>query len=91
MRVSIIIIGLCTMAASLYPTTGHTQNPEDVRISLQLDHASLTETLHRIEELTPFKFLAKAEDVENEKDITLAVTNQSVASILQLVFRGRDI
>ena len=91
MRVSIIIIGLCTVAASLYAKVGHTQNPEDVRISLQLNHASLKETLHRIEELTPFKFLAKAEDVEKEQDITLAVNNQSVASILQLVFRGRDI
>lgn len=91
MRVSIIMMGLCTMAASLYAKVGHAQNPDEVRISLQLNHVTLKETLHRIEELTPFKFLAKAEDVEKEQDITLAVKDQSVTSILQLVFKGRNI
>ncbi|HEY6899307.1 MAG TPA: TonB-dependent receptor [Puia sp.] len=91
MRVSIIMMGLCTMAASLYAKVGHAQKLEDVRISLQLNHVSLKETLHQIEELTPFKFLARAEDVEKEQDITVAVKNQSVTKILQLVFRGRDI
>jgi hypothetical protein len=91
MRVSIIMMGLCTIAASLYAKAGYAQNPDEVRISLQLNHASLKETLHRIEELTPFKFLARAEDVEKEQDITLTAKNQSVTSILQLVFKGRNI
>src|ERR1051325_8187128 len=43
MRVSIIMMGLCTMAASLYAKVGHAQKLEDVRISLQLNHVSLKE------------------------------------------------
>jgi len=91
MRVSIIMMGLFTFAASLYAKTGHSQNPQEVKISLQLSNASLKETLQKIEALTPFKFLAKAEDIEKEQDITLAVKDQSVTRVLQLVFKGRNI
>ncbi|WP_431209639.1 hypothetical protein ACQ86N_26270 [Puia sp. P3] len=37
----------------------------------------MKDALHEIESRTPFKFLARAEDVEQQRDITLAVKDQS--------------
>ena len=91
MRVSIFVMGFLTLMASLYAKEGRSQNPDDIKISIKLDHASLKETIRRIEALTPFKFLASAEDVEREKDITLTVKDQSVSKVLQLIFKGRNI
>jgi TonB-dependent receptor-like protein/carboxypeptidase-like protein len=91
MRVSVFMMGFFTLMASLYAGEGRSQNPEDIRISLKLEHASLKETLKQIETLTPFKFLASADDVEREGDITLSVKDQPVRRVLQMVFKGRNI
>ena len=91
MRVSIIMMGLLTMVASLYAKTGRAQKLEEVKVSLQLSHVTLTEAMQRIEALTPFKFLAKAEDIENEKDISLSVKDMPANKVLRLLFKGRNI
>src|SRR5438128_158410 len=83
MRVSIIMMGLFTMVASLYAKTGRAQKLEEVRVSLQLSHVTLTEAMQRVEALTPFKFLAKAEDIENEKDISLSVKDMPANKVLR--------
>ena len=64
---------------------------EDVKITLQLNHASLREAIEKIEALTPFKFLARAEDIENEKNISLDVRRQSLQIILSQVLKGRGL
>jgi len=51
----------------------------------------MREALREIESRTPFKFLARAEDVEQQQDITLAVKNQSVAKTLQILFKRRNL
>ena len=79
------------MAVSLSARVGYSQRVEDVKISIRLDHSSMKEAIREIERLTPFKFLARAEDVEPEQDINLDVKNQSVASILQTILKGRDL
>jgi len=91
MRVSIFVAGLLTLTASLWAKLGYTQRLEDVKITLQLNHASMTEALRAIESKTPFKFLARAEDVEPLQDITLAVKDQPVADVLPTLFKGRHL
>jgi hypothetical protein len=91
MRVQIIIAGLMTMAATLSVKPSYSQRLEDVKISIRLSHSTMKDVIHEIETLTPFKFLARAEDIESERDITLDEKNQSVARILQVVLRGRNL
>src|SRR5262249_32498330 len=83
MRVSMIMAGLMTMVASLSAKSGYTQRVEDVKISIRLNHSTMKDAIREIEMLTPFKFLARAEDIESEQDITLDAKDQSVARILQ--------
>lgn len=75
----------------LLPSYCLSQRMEDVRISLQLKDVSLRTVMQRIESLTPFKFLAKAEDVENVLHINVNVTNQPVHSILEKILSGRSL
>ena len=79
------------MALSLSARVSYSQRVEDVKISIRLDHSSMKDAIREIERLTPFKFLARAEDVEPEQDINLDVKNRSVASILQTILKGRDL
>ena len=90
-RVSFFMAGLLTLMASLPAKSGYAQRLEDVKITLQLNHASMTEALREIESRTPFKFLARAEDIEHQQDITLAVKDQSVAKVLETLFSGRNL
>ena len=91
MRVSIFMVGLLTLTASLSAKSGYAQRLEDVRITLQLNHASMKEALREIESRTPFKFLARAEDVEPLQDITLAIKDQPVVDVLTTLFKGRHL
>ncbi|MDP4253258.1 MAG: TonB-dependent receptor [Bacteroidota bacterium] len=91
MRVSVFLAGLMTMLASLSSSVGHAQRVEEVNISIRLIHSSMNEAILEIERLTPFKFLARAEDVEGEQNINLDVKNQSVASILMAILKGRGL
>ena len=70
----------------------HAQRIEDVRISLDLEDVSLKTAIKRIETLTPFKFLAKADDIENVFHITINVRNEPVHDVLKkiLTTRGLD-
>jgi hypothetical protein len=67
------------------------QQLENVRISLQLQDVYLHTLIQHIEALTPFRFLAKAEDIEKEKHISIQVVNQSVSEILNQVMMGRNL
>src|SRR5579872_3274578 len=91
MRVSIFLVGLLTLTASFSAKSAFAQRLEDVKITLQLNHASMKEALGEIERLTVFKFLARAEDVEGHQDITLDVKNESVAKILQTLFKAQHL
>ena len=64
---------------------------ENVRISLQLNDVSLHTVIQQIESLTPFRFLAKAEDIEREAHISIQATNQPVSDILKQVLTGRNL
>lgn len=88
MRVSTFIIGLLILTAA---QPAHAQSLDAVKITLRLDHASMKEALRQIEKLSPFKFLASAEDVEHHNDISLAVKNESVANILQTLLKGTNL
>ena len=61
------------------------------RISLQLKQSSLKDAIQRIESLTPFKFLARAEDVENISGISLDAKDQPLNVILLLILKGRGL
>jgi hypothetical protein len=75
----------------LLPFIGSAQQMEDVRISLQLHDVSLQTVIQRIEALTPFRFQAKAEDIEREAHISIQATNQSVSDILKQVLTSRNL
>lgn len=73
------------------PFTGSAQQIENVRISLQLQDVSLLTVIQRIESLTPFRFLARAEDIELEVHISVQANNQSVSDILKQLLTARNL
>src|SRR5215204_3218929 len=75
----------------LLPLLGWSQRMEEVRISLQLQDVSLQTALQRIEAASPFRFGAKAEDIEGEKGITINASHLSVYEILRQVLAGRNL
>jgi len=67
------------------------QRIEDTRITLQLKDVPLKDAIRQIENLTPFKFLAKAEDIENEFHVTIDARDQPLNKILETIFSGRNL
>ncbi|MCU7550681.1 TonB-dependent receptor [Chitinophagaceae bacterium LB-8] len=73
----------------LLPFNGMSQKMEDVRINLQLNDVSLKDAIRSIEAVTPFKFLAKAEDIEQELHIHINASNEPLNKVLDKIFTGR--
>jgi hypothetical protein len=75
----------------LVPFVASTQQMDNVPISLDLRNVSLKTVIQRIESLTPFRFLGKAEDIERENNISIQAANQSVDAILRQALKGRSL
>ena len=67
------------------------QKIEDTRLTMELKNGSLKEAIKMIEELTPFRFLAKAEDIEGQVNITISAQNQPLDKILTRLLEGRNL
>ncbi|MHA4807518.1 hypothetical protein ACX0G9_05410 [Flavitalea flava] len=87
----IMILLLLITVFAIFPWDARAQRMTDVKISLELDHATLKDVIEIIEALTPFTFVAKAEDVEKEKDISLNAKNKSLTSLLLLILKDRGL
>ena len=70
---------------------GVCQDIHYVKISIQLKNASLHEAFRQIEKQSDFKFLANAEDIENENNVTVDVSDVSIAKILERILSGRGL
>ena len=70
---------------------GVCQDIHDVKINIQLKNASLHEAFRQIEQQSVFKFLANAEDIEKENNVTINVSNVSIANILERILSGRGL
>ncbi len=75
----------------LLPFISSAQQLENVRVSLELHDVSLHTLIQQIESLTPFRFLASAEDIEREDHISVKAINQSVSDILKQVLSSRSL
>jgi hypothetical protein len=67
------------------------QKIEDTRLTIEVTNSSLKEIIKVIEGLTPFRFLAKAEDIEGQTNITLHLENQPLDKILTQALQGRNL
>src|SRR5688572_26545995 len=73
---------LFTLAVNvLTPHSGWTQQIDTTRITLQLKDLSLKEAIRQIESLTPFTFLARAEDIEHEMHVTVNENDQPLDKV----------
>src|SRR3569832_1615746 len=70
---------------------GFCQAVQNVRVSLHLNDVSLREAMKKIESITSIKFLARAEDIENERHITINVTNKPLSEVLNQILQGRKL
>src|SRR5215204_1541761 len=75
----------------LFSFRARSQSIESVRIDLQLKDGSLKELIRQIERMTSFKFVAKAEDIENEFHINIIAKNESVAEVLSKILSPRNL
>ena len=64
------------------------QSITSTRIDMRLEKASISEALRRIEAVTPFHFIANADDIENGGLINIDVKNESIEKILSRIFKG---
>jgi hypothetical protein len=67
------------------------QQINQTRVSLQLQNVSLRQALREIEAKTPFKFLAKAEDIEGGAPVSINMQNELLNKILDGLFKGRNL
>jgi len=88
MRFFLYRFTLSIFLISLFMNEIRAQSPEETKISLQLKHASLNEAIRRIEATTPFKFLARTEDIEGRGDITLSIKDQPIGKVLNFLLKG---
>jgi len=91
MNIRIITTVLLTLAAALLTHRAGAQDMSKVKVTLRLKHNSLKEAMHAIELVTPFKFLARAEDVDAVQDLSLEATSQPLDKILQQLLKGQNI
>ena len=56
-----------------------------------MQNVSLPQALREIEAKTPFKFLAKAEDIEGGAPVSINVQNELLNKILDGLFRARNL
>ena len=75
----------------LMSIASRSQGIAHVRIDLQLKDVSLKEMLRQIEGITNFRFVAKAEDIENEFHINITAKNQSIDEILKKILPPRNL
>src|SRR3982751_726218 len=82
---------ICFLLLMLHPFMAKAQRMDTTRISIHLNSGSLKELIAQVEKQTDFRFLANAEDVENELHINLNVNNQPLNKILDQVLAGRKL
>lgn len=90
MRKTVYISILC-LTILLLPFASFCQSIQDVRIDIQLIDVSLGAALKQIENITTFKFLANAEDVENKLHININVTGEALNKVLDKLLSGLNL
>ena len=86
-RSPVILLALALLF--IFPYNGIAQRLEDVRITLHLRDVPLKTVIQEIESRTPFRFVARAADIETEFHVTINVDNETVKTILELIVEGR--
>jgi hypothetical protein len=91
MNIRTITTLLLTLAAALLTLRAAAQDLSQVKVTLRLRHNSLKEAMRTIELVTPFKFLARAEDVDAVQDLSLEATSQPLDKVLRQLLKGHNI
>lgn len=91
MRKTFIPLFIFSFFHFFLPGNGFCQQLREVRVTLQLKDVSLRETMKKIEAITPFTFLAKAEDIENEQHVSIDVINRPLSEVLDKILEGRKL
>lgn len=80
-----------TLAAMLLTLHAAAQDLSQIKLTLRLKHNSLKEAMQMIEQTTPFKFIARAEDVDAVQDLNLEATGQPLDKVLSQLLKGSNI
>lgn len=91
MQRTVTILILCFGAAFLSPFRAAAQDLSKAKVTLHLKNASLKDVIQAIERQTVFKFLARAEDLENERSIQIEALDQPLTIVLDKVLTGRGL
>jgi hypothetical protein len=80
-----------TLAATLLTLRAAAQDLSQMKVTLRVEHNSLKEVMHMIEQVTSFKFIARAEDVDAVQDLNLEARDQPLDKVLTQLLKGRNI
>ncbi len=76
---------------ALFQVQANSGYSQKTRISLNLNEASLSEVLAKIEDQTEFKFFYKNEEVDLNRKLTIKAEEKSISDILDEVFQNSDL
>lgn len=85
LQTSILLVTVLSVMTFAGQAQGHSQ----IRVSIQMKNATLKQVIQRLEDLAPIRFLAKAEDIEGERNIDITASDQTLGQIMDKVLAGR--
>jgi TonB-linked SusC/RagA family outer membrane protein len=83
MRISVVFLALLFASLQLLlATPGHGQGANDTKITLELKGESLETALKKIENMTPFRFVYRNEEIRNIGSISLPKAERTLSATL---------
>lgn len=91
MQRTVTILILWLVALFLSPSKTEAQDLSKAKVTLHLKDATLKDVIQVIERQTSFKFMARAEDLENERHISIEAKDLPLTTVLDKVLAGRQL
>ncbi|MEO5790205.1 STN domain-containing protein, partial [Gelidibacter sp.] len=66
-------------------------NPEEDKLNLDIEQASLLKVFEEIESISDYRFLFESQQITSEKRITLKLKNKEIKEVLDVILDDTDI
>lgn len=89
MRISVVFLALLFTSLQLLPATPtRGQGADNTKLTLELKNESLESALKKIERLTSFRFVYRAEEISSIKNISLGKAQRTLSQTLSLILEN---
>ncbi len=88
MKVSLVYISLMIVTLQLLANSGKGQNLDQLKVTTELNHESLSGLFQQIQRQTTLTFAFIPNEISPYSDVTIPKGTRSVKATLELAFRG---